>query len=107
MVSAGPAGGDAGNGRPAPLRIVAIGCFMAWIGGFSGAMIAVLISKFVAWLGKAPSCSGIPSCDWYIYAAVGGALGALTLPWLVVSALRRPSAPAADTGSSDDKNQEL
>ena len=93
--------------RPATLRIVAIGCFMAWIGGFSGAMIAVLISKFVAWLGRAPSCSGIPSCDWYIYAAVGGALGALTLPWLVVSALRRPSAPAADSETTDDKNQEL
>ncbi len=83
---------------PSRGRIVAIGCFMAWIGGFSGAMVAVLVSKAVAWLGKLPRCDGIPSCDWYIYAAVGGALGALTLPWLVVSALRRSSAerPAPD-----------
>lgn len=74
---------------------------MTWIGGFSGAMTAVLLSKMVAWLTKAPTCDGIPSCDWYIYAAVGGALGALTLPWLVVSALRRP--PADHAGTPDDK----
>lgn len=90
---------------PATSRVVAIGCFMAWIGFVSGAMIAVLFSKMVAWLGKAPSCEGIPSCDWYIYALVGGALGALTLPWLVVSALRRPPETSA-TETSDDKNQE-
>lgn len=88
-------------GAPSTARVVAIGCFMAWIGGLSGAMVAVLISKLVGWMGRAPSCDGIPSCDWYIYAGVGGAIGALTLPWLVVSALRRsPTAPAA----SDDKN---
>ncbi|MBL8995840.1 MAG: hypothetical protein KJZ74_13285 [Gemmatimonadales bacterium] len=86
---------------PATTRVVAIGCFMAWIGAFSGAMVGVLVSKSVAWLAKAPRCDGIPSCDWYIYAAVGGAIGALTLPWLVVSALRRPPAPPE---SPDDKN---
>lgn len=88
---------------PAPStgRVVAIGCFMAWIGGFSGSMVGVLVSKGVAYLTRAPRCDGIPTCDWYIYAAVGGAIGALTLPWLVVSALRRPPAP---TGTPDDKN---
>lgn len=86
---------------PSTVRVVAIGCFMAWIGGFSGAMVGVLVSKAVTWLAKAPRCDGIPSCDWYIYAAVGGAFGALTLPWLVVSALRRPPASVP---TPDDKN---
>lgn len=81
---------------PARGRVIAIGCFMAWIGAFSGAMIGVLVSKIVAYLGKAPACEGIPTCDWYIYAMVGGAIGFLTLPWLVISALRRPPGPAAD-----------
>ena len=92
------------NAPPLPSRgrLVAIGCFMAWIGAFSGAMIAVLVSKGVAFFAKAPACEGIPTCDWYIYAAVGAGIGFLTLPWLVVSALRRP--PASGTATPDDKN---
>ncbi len=86
---------------PSRLRVVAIGCFMAWVGGFSGAMIAVLVSKGVAFFVRAPACDGIPTCNWYIYAAVGAAIGALTLPWLVVGTLRRP--PAAPP-TSDDKS---
>lgn len=87
---------------PSMARVIGIGCFMAWIGAFSGAMIGVLVSKGVAFFTKAPACEGIPTCNWYIYAAVGGAIGFLTLPWLVVSALRRPPAPPA--GAPDDKN---
>jgi hypothetical protein len=86
--------------RPSGLRVAAIGCFMAVIGFFSGGMIGVLFSKIVAFLTKAPACDGIPTCNWYIYMAVGGALGAITLPWLVVGALR--SAPQAPS-SPDDK----
>jgi hypothetical protein len=82
------------------MRIVAIGCFMTAIGFFSGGMIGVLISKIVAFLTRAPACDGIPTCNWYIYMTVGGALGAITLPWLVVRALR--SAPQAPS-SPDDK----
>ena len=88
--------------RPSTIRIVAIGCFMAWAGALSGAMVAVLISKLVAFFVKAPRCDGIPTCDWYVYAAVGAGIGFLTLPWLVVSALRRPPAPPDAT--PDDKN---
>jgi len=80
---------------PSLVRQVAIGCFMTWIGAFSGGMIGVLVSKGVAFFTKAPRCDGIPTCDWYIYAGVGAAIGALSLPWLVVSALRRAPAPAA------------
>jgi hypothetical protein len=90
---------------PAPplSRVIAIGCVMAWIGGLSGAMIAVLVAKVVAYATRAPSCDGIPTCDWYIYAAVGASIGALSLPWLVVSALRRPPAPPV-TPEEPNKN---
>ncbi|MEY4608958.1 MAG: hypothetical protein RL625_1175 [Gemmatimonadota bacterium] len=85
---------------PSTGRQIAIGCFMLWIGAFSGAMVGVLISKGVAFFAKAPACDGIPTCNWYIYAGVGAAIGALTLPWLVVSALRRAPAPAAPESKS-------
>jgi hypothetical protein len=86
--------------RPSGIRIAAIGCFMAFIGFFSGGMIGVLVSKAVAFFAKAPSCDGIPTCNWYIYMAVGGALGAISLPWLVVGALR--SAPHAPPTSDNE-----
>lgn len=88
---------------PAPLsRQLALGCFMAVIGFFSAGMIGVLVSKGVAFFTKAPKCDGIPTCDWYIYMLVGGALGAVTLPWLVVSALR--SAPTTKVETPEAKN---
>ncbi len=77
--------------KPALGRQAAIGCFMAVIGFFSVGMIGVLVSKGVAFFSKAPRCDGIPTCDWYVYMLVGGILGALTLPWLVVSAMRSPA----------------
>ena len=65
----------------------AIGCFMAPIGGACGAMIAVLVSKMVAFFMKAPSCPDIPTCDWYVYAGIGAVIGGLTLPALVLRRL--------------------
>jgi hypothetical protein len=89
--------------KPPVARQVTIGCFMAVIGFFSGGMVGVLVSKIVAFFTKAPKCDGIPTCDWYIYMFVGGALGALTLPWLVVSAMRQP-APPPKAEPTDRKN---
>ncbi|MBI1809453.1 MAG: hypothetical protein HYR75_06090 [Gemmatimonadetes bacterium] len=90
----GPARPGAGGGD-APgvsgFRRVAIGCVTAWLGMFSGAMILVLVSKIFAYVTHAPACPGIPSCDWYIYAMVGGAIGALTLPVLVLRVLGKPA----------------
>ncbi len=89
--------------EPSAGRQAAIGCFMAVIGFFSGGMTGVLVSKAVAFFAKAPKCDGIPTCDWYIYMFVGGALGALTLPWFVVSAMRQP-APPPTSDAPDRKN---
>ena len=62
-------------------------------------MTAVLVSKFVAYLVHGPSCDGIPSCNWYLYAVVGGAAGAVTLPVLVLWVLGKPQH--ANAGQSE------
>jgi|SRR5579862_9455697 len=80
-------------------RRVAIGCFTAWLGFCSGAMVAALLSKMVAFVTRATPCSGIPSCNWYIYAMVGGGVGAVSLPFIVLWRLGRPATdPKPDRG---------
>ncbi len=79
-------------------RTAAIGCFMAPLGFFSGGMVGTLLSKVIAYVTHAPACDGIPACDWYVYMLVGGALGALSLPLLVMRALRSPRAAEPDRG---------
>ena len=76
-------------------RNVGIGCLMTPIGAMSGAMVAVLVSKIVAYFTKAPKCPDIPTCDWHVYAGVGALLGALSLPTLVLRRLL--SAPPDNT----------
>ena len=73
-------------------RNVGVGCFTAFIGLWSGAMVAVLVGKIVEGIRGAPSCAGLPICNWHVYAAVGALLGALSLPTLVLSRLRRRDA---------------
>ena len=84
--------GDAAVSRG---RRVAIGCFTAILGAVSGGMIAVLVSKFVAFVTRAPSCAGIPTCNWITYWLVGAVVGAVSLSALAVWALSRPKR--ADT----------
>jgi hypothetical protein len=79
-------------------RRVAIGCFTTWLGFCSGAMVAALVARMVAFLTRASACSGIPSCNWYIYALVGGGIGAVTLPLLVLRTLGKPAK-----GSNPDR----
>ncbi len=76
-------------------RRVAIGCFTSWLGFLSGAMVAVLGSAFVAFVTRAASCDGVPACNWYVYAAFGGGIGAVTLPLMVLRVLGKPKAPDA------------
>lgn len=74
-------------------RLVALGCFTTVLGAASGAMIAVLLSTFVAFVTRAPKCPDIPTCNWYVYAGWGALAGAVSLPWLTVRALKRPRPP--------------
>jgi hypothetical protein len=76
--------------RVSTVRKVAIGCFTSWLGFVSGAMVAALLSKFTAFITKARDCDGIPSCNWYVWAGIGGVAGALTLPVLVLWVLGKP-----------------
>lgn len=85
-------GGDAPEHRG--VQYVGIGCLMFLLGGMSTAMVAVLVSKAVAFLTKAPSCEGIPTCNWWIYAGVGFVIGAITLPALVLNRLRQSARDA-------------
>ena len=70
-------------------RNIGVGCFTTFIGFWSGGMIAVMIGKIVEGVRRAPSCEGLPLCNWNVYAAVGAAIGAITLPVLVLMRLRR------------------
>jgi hypothetical protein len=81
--------------RVSTVRKVALGCFTSWLGFVSGAMVAALLSKFTAFITKARDCDGIPSCNWYIWAGVGGVVGAVTLPVMVLWVLGRPAKPTS------------
>ena len=78
-------------------RAVGVGCLMVVLGFFSMAMVGVLVSAAVAAATKAPTCPDIPACNWYIYAGIGGALGAITLPILVLRRLGKPQAGGDET----------
>lgn len=82
--------------KPSAARQAGIGCFMTFVGFFSAAMVGVLVSKAVAFFTKAPKCDGIPTCDWHWYAGIFGLVGAVSLPWLILSAMRQPAAPKTD-----------
>lgn len=86
---------DGRNARPgvSAARRVAIGCFTAWLGFVSGAMVAALLSKFAQFLTRSPECSELPSCNWYIWAGIGGLIGAATLPLFVLWTLGKPRKP--------------
>jgi hypothetical protein len=63
-------------------------------------MVAVLISKVVAYLTHAKGCQDVPSCNWLEYWAVGAAFGAVTLPILVFWVLgRTPKDTTPDRGT--------
>lgn len=70
-------------------RKFGLGCFTFIVGFFSGGMVAVLIGRMVAFFTKAPSCEGLPVCNWYLYVGIGGVLGAVSLPTLVLRRLTK------------------
>lgn len=70
-------------------RKFGLGCFTLIIGFFSGGMVAVLVGRMIAFFTKAPSCEGLPVCNWYLYVGIGGVLGAVSLPTLVLRRLTK------------------
>ena len=73
-------------------RKVGLGCFTTFVGLWSGGMVAVLIGKIVEGARKSPACTGLPLCNWHIYAGVGALIGAVSLPVLVFWRMRRRKA---------------
>ncbi len=90
-------------------RNIGVGCFTFFIGGVSCAMTAVLLGMFYAALTRAPKCQDMPLCNWYTWALWGGIAGAITLPVLVITRLRRADEKsdrkAGDTAFSDTSNR--
>ena len=70
-------------------RDTGVGCFTAFIGAPSGAMIGVLVGKFVGTVRKCVPIEGLPACDWWTFALIGGIVGVVSLPALVLWRLRR------------------
>jgi hypothetical protein len=86
---------EASTGSSKAPRFVGVGCFMMVVGFFSGAMIGVLIGKFVGIARRCTPEPGLPVCDWHLFALAGGVLGAVSLPMLVLWRLRQ-SEPGAE-----------
>jgi hypothetical protein len=74
---------------------VGVGCFTAFAGWWSGAMIAVLVAKIVGAMQRCPAGERGEPCNWYVYALAGAVIGAITLP---IIALRRLRSGDAATG---------
>lgn len=60
---------------------------MAVVGGVSLAMVGVLVARFYSWATGCRYVAELPACGWEKFAAIGGVIGAVTLPALVVRRL--------------------
>ena len=70
-------------------RNIGVGCFTFVIGGVSGAMTGVFVGKGVGFVSRCEPQPGLPACDWWWFALAGAVLGAVSLPVLALSRLRR------------------
>ena len=77
-------------------RNIGVGCFGVLMGFFSGGMFGVLVAKILDFFNRAPSCTGLPSCNWAQFFFGGALLGAQTLPTHILLRLRG-SDRAADS----------
>ncbi len=68
---------------------IGVGCFTTFIGAISGAMVGVLIAVGFTFGTRCEPLDGLPACHWHIFAGWGALIGALTLPTLALSRLRR------------------
>jgi len=80
-------GDEATDARP---HYFGIGCFTAVAGLAGGGMIGVLIAKLVGFAQRCPSEAetGAP-CNWLTFAVFGAIAGAVLLPVVAISSLRR------------------
>ena len=74
-------------------RAIGLGCFATILGGLSFAMVAVLVGKVIETVRGSAGCEGLPTCNWYVYAAGGFVIGAISLPFLVLRRLSRGARP--------------
>jgi hypothetical protein len=87
---------DSPSGASNATRYGCVGCLTLVAGTFSGGMIGVLIAKIV---GSARNCepsTGLPACDWHVYAGIGMLIGAVTLPVLALMRLRSSDSKAGN-----------
>jgi hypothetical protein len=77
-------------------RFVGVGCVTAVAGLFSGGMTGVLVAKIVGGLRRCEAPTGLPACDWHVYAGIGMLIGLITLPVLALNRLRRREQAAGE-----------
>jgi hypothetical protein len=75
-----------------------VGCLTFFAGGAGGAMTSVLIAKVA---GVVRNCAPDPEtgapCGWFTFAVIGGMIGAVLLPTVVLRRLRQDRNKAAPT----------
>jgi hypothetical protein len=83
---------------PPAVRNTLVGCLTFVVGFFGGGMMAVLVGKGVDLVTGCTPSEGLPTCiTWAWYALVGGAIGAIGLPAVVLTRLRRGDAAARNS----------
>jgi hypothetical protein len=70
-------------------RFIGVGCVTAVAGFFSGGMIGVFVAKLVGSFRGCEPATGLPACDWHVYAGIGMLIGVVTLPALALNRLRQ------------------
>ena len=87
MTAGGPAPEEASDARP---HYFGVGCFTVIAGFAGGGMIGVLIAKIIGAAQRCPSEAetGAP-CSWFTCAVYGALAGAVVLPMIAISSLRR------------------
>jgi hypothetical protein len=87
MADAGPPSREASNAGP---HYFGIGCFTVVAGFAGGGMIGVLIAKIAGFAQRCPAEAetGAP-CNWFTFAVFGAVIGAVLLPVLAISSVRR------------------
>ena len=75
-------------------RLAGVGCVTTIAGFFSGGMIGVFVAKVVGSFRGCEPETGLPACDWHVYAGVGMLIGVVTLPLLALNRLRKSDSAA-------------